>query len=171
MDVRAPVGLKPAMKIEMTREAFARLSFAAEMGDDRTHGQSRPGPSQWFHEHSTTIRDNLFGVQIWGIQTVGGPIRNGSIDNFNGIAKIPRISARLLRNKIFSLEVSKSGLNDLITSPHRDSSIDAILLSKTLPRSKPSALTGSRVPRIQKGARQKICHPVTGAWSPFLTFG
>lgn len=144
MDVRAPVGLKPAMKIKMTREAFARLSFVAEMGDD---GQSRPGPSQWFHEHSTTIRDSLFGVQIWGIQSVGGPIRNGSIDHFNSIAKIPRISARLLR-KTFSFEVSKSSLNDLITSPHRDSSIDAILLSKTLPRSKPSALTGSRVPRI-----------------------
>lgn len=146
MDVRAAVGLKPALKIEMTREALARLSFVAEMEDDRTHGQSRPGPSQWFHEHSTTIRDNLLGVQIWGIQTVGRPIRNGSIDNFNGIAKIPRISARLLR-KTFSFEVSKSGLNNLITSPHRDLSIDAILLSRNLPRSKPSALTGSRVPR------------------------
>lgn len=33
MDARDVVGLKPAMEIEMTREGFGRLSFAAEMGE------------------------------------------------------------------------------------------------------------------------------------------
>lgn len=59
--------------------------------------------------------------------------------------------------------MSESSHSDLITSPHRAS---GILLSMTLLRSKPFALTGSRVPRMHRGAKQKICHPVAGTCPP-----
>lgn len=54
-------------------------------------------------------------------------IRNVSIDNLNKVGKIPRISTGHPR-KTLSFKMSKSGLSDLITSPHRASSVGAILV-------------------------------------------
>lgn len=69
------------------------------------------------------------------------------------------------------VELSKSGFSDLITSPHRASGVGAILLSRTLLCSRPSALNREQGTSDPERSEQKICHPVTGAWSPFLLFG
>lgn len=68
MAVTEAVGLKPVMRIRMTREAYTRLSFAVEMGERLHAWPTSTYLSHWFHKQSTTTRDNLYGVQIWGIR-------------------------------------------------------------------------------------------------------
>lgn len=117
-----------------------------------------------------TIRDNLYGVQVWGFKTSGGRFKTSGLNTLDSDGEIPRIATCHL-GKALSLEMSKSGFSDLITSPHRASGVGAILLFRTLLCSKPSVFTGSRAFRVQRAGSRRSVIPWTEHGSPSSYLG
>lgn len=96
-------------------------------------------------------------VKYGGSKLSRKPIRNVSIDNFSSDG-ITYLAPR----RMLSFAMSKSGVSDLITSPHRASGVGAILLSKTLLCSRPPVAHREQCPLGAE--KSEPCHPVTGPW-------
>lgn len=123
-DVRDSVGLKPVLRIEMTRDGclLGCHSYPRWAGYC-THGLCRLALSQWFNGQSTTTRGSFSEVKFGHFQAVKALTRNISI-NHSSAVKTSTTSTLAPLRKTSSLEMFESGHGNL--SPHRASGVAAI---------------------------------------------